>query len=69
VLAKFVPEVVVEVVMGTKEVQERTRKAAYDCLADIGHAIVKVQGDCEAAGAGLLWQQHLPFPFFARFRG
>lgn len=43
VLAKFVPAVVIEVVMGTKEVQERTRKAAYDCLVQVGHAIVKVE--------------------------
>ena len=42
-LREFVPEVIAEIILSCKEVNERARAAAYECLVVIGNTIISFQ--------------------------
>jgi ribosomal RNA-processing protein 12 len=50
-LAQFIPEIITEVIMCSKEVTERTRAAAYTCMIELGNAILATADAATAAGA------------------
>ena len=50
ILGQFIPQIITEVIMCTKEVTERTRAAAFGCMVSIGEACVAREADAAAAG-------------------
>ena len=50
VLGQFIPQIITDVIMCTKEVTERTRSAAFGCMVSIGDACVAREVDAAAAG-------------------